>query len=70
MAKYRGSLEAGAFFTITAEADGEDEAFEAAFDEAPTDVCAHCSGWGQEWSVDLGEWSAARDDSAITEVES
>lgn len=41
--------------TVTVEADDVDEAIEKAFDERPTDLCAHCTGWGQEWSRDMGE---------------
>ncbi|MEV1013828.1 hypothetical protein AB0I89_24045 [Micromonospora sp. NPDC049801] len=63
MAKYRVYMETTASMTVTVEVDdnlSEDEAREAAiekaYDEAPRDVCAQCSGWNQPWSLDLGEW--------------
>ena len=38
--------------TVTVDADDVEQAIEAAHDEAPTGVCAQCSGWGQHWSRD------------------
>ena len=67
MAKYRVFLETTASISIAVEVpDGLDEdaareaAVDKAFDEQPTDVCAKCSGWGQPWSLDFGEWEIAR----------
>ena len=31
-------------------------AIDAAFETAPTQVCAQCSGWGQTWDLELGEF--------------
>ena len=28
-----------------------DLVMDEAYAEVPSDVCAHCSGWGQEWSL-------------------
>lgn len=25
------------------------------YNEAPTQICAHCSGWGQSWSRDIAD---------------
>lgn len=68
MAKYRVYLETGASVAVTVEVDDDlDEAeahaaaIEKAFDEAPRSVCAQCSGWGQKWSLDLGEWDVETD---------
>lgn len=55
MSRYRVTLTSSAGFYITVEADSEDEAIDLAYDEAPSGVCAHCSGYGQEWSLDLGD---------------
>ena len=60
MAKYRVQLETIASMTIEVEAESEEEALDMAFDDAPPDVCAQCSGWGQEWSLELGEWDQPR----------
>jgi hypothetical protein len=40
---------------VRVEADDEDEAVEAAFEELPH-LCAQCSGWGQRAGVELGDW--------------
>lgn len=37
----------------------EDAVYEKAHDEHPAGLCAHCSGWGQDWSRDeAGVWEA------------
>lgn len=38
--------------TVTVETDSTDpdEIIEQALEEAPAGICAHCSGWGQNWS--------------------
>lgn len=57
MSRYRVTLTSSADFYITVEADSEDEAIDLAYDEAPSGVCANCSGYGQEWDLDLGgDW--------------
>lgn len=62
MAKYRVHFQSGASCTVTVEAEDEEAAIEAAYDELPGGICAQCSGWGQEWSIDLGEWDLEKDD--------
>lgn len=44
--------------TVTVEAESEDAAIEKAFDANPTpgQLCAYCSGYSREWSVDEDEW--------------
>lgn len=27
----------------------------------PREVCVQCSGWGQPWSLEHGEWDVARE---------
>lgn len=61
MAKYRVYLETTAELFVTVEADDPEEATERAFELAPSEVCAQCSGWGQPWSLDLGELDVARE---------
>lgn len=58
MPKYRVSLMRIDELTIEVEADDESDAIGLAFDGAPG-LCAHCSGWGQRWGVDEGEWAMA-----------
>jgi len=40
----------------TPEGDIERVAIEEAFEVFPASVCAQCSGWGQPWSIELGEF--------------
>lgn len=54
--KYRVDFRTIATVTITVEADDQATAIEAACDEIPSEVCAHCSGWGQSWFLELNEW--------------
>lgn len=63
MSKYRVYLGTGASLTVTVEIaddvdpdEAKEQAIEKAFDIAPSSVCAQCSGWGQPYSLDLGEW--------------
>lgn len=50
MPKFKVNLVKTMWATINVEAETEEEAIEAAFEYAP-DLCAHCTGWGQQWSV-------------------
>lgn len=36
-------------------------AIEKAYELLPGSVCAHCSGWGKDWSRDEGEYEALDD---------
>jgi len=56
MPKYRVYLTTTASATVYVEAENPDDAIDLAYEEGPAGICAHCSGWGQNWSVDLGEW--------------
>lgn len=60
MPTFRVYLETGASLTVTVEAADEGAAIEEAFANVPRDICANCSGWGQNWSRELGEWDVAR----------
>lgn len=55
MAKYKVMLTTVADFTIGVDADDEEQAVEAAYDKAPAEVCGHCSGWGEAWSLTLND---------------
>lgn len=61
MPKYRVTMSATINQSITIEADNEDDAIDRAYEEAPGDLCAHCAGWGQSWSRDLGEFEVDED---------
>lgn len=69
MAKYRVYLQTGASVAVTVEIsddlsedDAREQAIEKAFEEAPSSsLCIHCSGYGQNWSMDLGELELERD---------
>lgn len=51
-------LSTGASASVEVEADDLDQAYERAHDLAPR-ICAQCSGWGQSYSLDLGDdWEA------------
>lgn len=62
MAKYRVSLHTVASQTVTVEAGDEDQAAELAYEEGTSSVCAQCSGWGQKWSLDLGDFEIDDDE--------
>lgn len=41
--------------SVHVDADDPQAAIEAAYDEAPADVCAQCSGWHQTWTRESGD---------------
>lgn len=55
MATYRVFLTTGASTVIEVEADSEEGAETAAWDELPY-VCAQCSGWGRRAGIEVGDW--------------
>lgn len=75
--KYRVDLSAAASLTITVEVPDdldEQDAREAAIDKAfaeakQKDLCLHCSGHRQKWSMEIGEWDMAQDPSTGHEYE-
>lgn len=60
MPKYRVTMNTQAWAYVTVEAGDEDEAIDLAFNEPP-DICAQCSGWNEDYTLELGEWDAAED---------
>lgn len=60
MPKYRVWLQTNAEFGVSVEAEDEEAAIEAAF-EHTRGICAQCSGWGKDTSIDLGEWDLPRE---------
>lgn len=60
MKKYQVSFEEGSWLTVYVEypddAEPDDiDIIEKAYEEMPGDICAHCSGWGKNWSRNLGD---------------
>jgi len=51
MPKYQVSMPKIIWLTIDVEADDEEQAQEKAWDNAPS-LCAQCTGWGREYSID------------------
>lgn len=61
MTQYRVSIPKVVWFTTTVDAADGEAAIEQAYGMAPEQLCAHCSGWGQKWSVDGDEWGGCED---------
>lgn len=62
MPKYRLFFNTGATASATVEAESLDEAIDEAHEVIPREVCAQCSGWGQDWSLDLGDFEFDEDE--------
>lgn len=64
MPKYRVHFTTGASTYVDVEADSPDEAREIADENFDSPfICAQCSGWGQQYDLELGdEWQ--QDESA------
>jgi hypothetical protein len=59
MPKYRINISGHAYGSITVETDetNPEQIFEDAMDEGAPALCAHCSGWGRDFDLELGdEW--------------
>jgi hypothetical protein len=56
MPKYDVYFTTQASGVVTVEADDEEEAREKAWDEELPTLSAKGSGWGEPWSLELGEW--------------
>ena len=73
MPKYRVYLQTVASTTIEVEADSKDAAIESALDQDMPTICAQCSGWGSDQSLELGDvWDISPNlstEEAVTEVE-
>jgi hypothetical protein len=68
MARYTVALTTTASLYVTVEADNEEAAVDAAHEAAPSEVCAQCSGWNEDYDLELsGEWELA--DVATEEVD-
>lgn len=55
MPMYKVTLVKTVSFYHEVEADDEDAALEMAYELAP-DLCAGCTGYSDDWSVEDGEW--------------
>lgn len=66
MPKYRVFFATTASLSVEVELDDEEierhggdaksAAIEKAYDAMPGDICAQCSGWGRNYSLELGEF--------------
>lgn len=71
MPKYRVYYTAVVSSSVVVEAADESEARDAADDNfAFPSICAQCSGWGQEYSMDLGGWEQDESDEGLSLEES
>jgi hypothetical protein len=69
MPKYRVYFTTGASSSVVVEAEDRSDAIDKASDEfAYPSICAQCSGWGQDYSMDLGEWEPDMSDEGVEEV--
>ena len=66
--KYRVHFETVASLSVTVEIpddtdpdDIHEVAIDTAYNEIPGGICAQCSGWGQDWNFDIGEYDLAKD---------
>jgi hypothetical protein len=58
MAIYKVQLQRADWVTLTVEAEDEDAALDAAYELAPGEPCGQCSGWGESWYLDVGDWTS------------
>lgn len=56
MPKFTVHMEASIGVSVTVEAEDVEAALEACYDEVPRSICAQCSGWGEDWGKDEGEY--------------
>ena len=56
MPKFTAHFQAGASASATVEADDYDEAIDKAHDEITGGLCAYCSGYGQSYGKDIGDF--------------
>lgn len=68
MPKFTVFLTTTASLAVTVEAEDREAAIDAAYDNGQY-LCAQCSGWGQDWGLDLGEWEVSQGDDAVMENE-
>ena len=67
MTRYRVGIPAAAYITINVETDDPEDAIEAAMHAEQPYICAQCSGWNRDYSLDLSDdWGW--DDAEVTEV--
>lgn len=55
MPKFTVHMTTTTSFTQEVEADDPEAAIDVAYNEGIQGICAHCSGWRQDWSRDEGE---------------
>ena len=62
MPKYRVFIPIPATLTVVVEAEDAEDAIEAAGEHVHVDLCAQCSGWGEDYNLDLPidwDWDGA-----------
>lgn len=73
MAVYKVEFKGAAWFVTTVEVDGdENDAIEAALDAGPIPrLCSHCSGYDQDWSLEIPDSADGWDPDAgsVTKIE-
>lgn len=67
MPKYIVHFQTVASATLEVEAEDRQAAIEEARQEGVPGICAQCSGWGRDYSIDLGEWETV--DQGFTAVQ-
>lgn len=67
MATYRVQIPKVIWLSIRVESDDEEAAIEEAFQEAPG-LCAQCTGWRTNWSIDEDDWGGISDAAPQFEV--
>lgn len=55
MPEFRVHMSTVSSFSITVEAEDYEAAIDKAYEEHSPSVCAQCSGWRQNWSLDIGD---------------
>lgn len=56
MPKFTVHMDAVISTAVTVEAEDVEAALAACYDELPRSICAQCSGWGESWGKDEGEY--------------
>jgi hypothetical protein len=62
MPKYQVAMHATIGLYVTVEADSEEAASIAAYEEAPGGICAQCSGWGRSWYKEESDYEVDEDE--------
>lgn len=61
MPRYNVQMRTTTSLSVTVEAECEEDAASLAYEAIPSGICALCSGWGQDWCKDEGEYEVEED---------